>query len=197
MIGRCDNDGLWGGATVVPSSPGLGTRCTNRPGRGETTRQVVVLLYRHRESGRDRRQPPSRHTRKYAGGGWGRRVIQEHHSVDVYRLPTGVKIAEDIRLPPGSRVMAGQPEGLYVVSSSPPDPWTISLLATHPPGVRSAEKDRFRLEDHVTHYGENARPQDGVGMSLSWTLAAGCDEPGYHADWPDYFELVDYAPCSR
>lgn len=60
-------------------------------------------------------------------GGAGR-VIREHHSVDIYRLPTGVKIAEDIRLPVGSRVMMGRREGLYVVSSRPPDPWTVSVL---------------------------------------------------------------------
>ena len=60
-------------------------------------------------------------------GGAGR-VVQEHHSVDFYRLPSGVKIAEDIRLPLGSRVIVGQRDGLYAVSSSPPDPWTISVL---------------------------------------------------------------------
>ena len=63
--------------------------------------------------------------RREGGGG---RVVRAHHSVDIYHLPTGVKIAEDIRLPLGSRVMLGQREGLYVVSSSPPDPWTISVL---------------------------------------------------------------------
>ena len=60
-------------------------------------------------------------------GGAGR-VVREHHSVDLYRLPSGVKIIEDIPLPSGSRVMAGYRDGLYAVSGSPPDPWTISIL---------------------------------------------------------------------
>lgn len=59
--------------------------------------------------------------------GTGRRV-QDHQSVDFYRLPSGVKIAEDVGLPPGSRVITGHLDGLYAVSSSPPDPWTISVL---------------------------------------------------------------------
>lgn len=56
------------------------------------------------------------------------RVVEEHRAADVYLLRSGVKIAEDVPLPPGSRVMLGDRDGLYVVSAQPPEPWTISIL---------------------------------------------------------------------
>ncbi len=56
------------------------------------------------------------------------RVVREHHAVDLYHLGSRAKIGEDISLPPGVRVLAGGPQGLYAVSGEPPDPWTVSLL---------------------------------------------------------------------
>ena len=57
-----------------------------------------------------------------------RRVVEEHHSVDFYDLRTRVKIAEDVELPPITRVVAGGRRGLHAISEEPPNPWTISIL---------------------------------------------------------------------
>jgi hypothetical protein len=52
------------------------------------------------------------------------RTAHEHRRVDVYHLASRSKLAEDIPLPTGSRVLGGG-HGLYLLTSQPPEPWTI------------------------------------------------------------------------
>jgi hypothetical protein len=53
-----------------------------------------------------------------------RRVEQEHRRLDVYHLPSRTRIAENVRLPEGSRVLGGG-RYLYVLADQPPGPWRI------------------------------------------------------------------------
>lgn len=57
-----------------------------------------------------------------------------HHSVDVYRLPSGVRIAQDIPLPVGARVLCGG-SALYVLTGQPPEPWIVARMAFRSPGA--------------------------------------------------------------
>jgi hypothetical protein len=56
------------------------------------------------------------------------RVTTVHKTLDIYELSSQRKVAEDIRLPPGARVLAGGSNGLYVLVGGPPDPWTVALF---------------------------------------------------------------------
>ncbi len=53
------------------------------------------------------------------------RAAGEDRRVDVYHLPSRSKLAEDVPLPDGSRVLGGG-RGLYLLTAQPPEPWTIA-----------------------------------------------------------------------
>lgn len=55
-------------------------------------------------------------------------VVETHRLLDVYRLSSRTKIAEDLPLPDGVKVLAGGATGLWGIARGPPDPWTIYLL---------------------------------------------------------------------
>ncbi|MHB1168959.1 MAG: hypothetical protein ACYC28_06715 [Longimicrobiales bacterium] len=50
------------------------------------------------------------------------------YSVDIYSVSSGQKLAEEVPLPSGARVVGGG-QYLYVVTSQPPDGWTILRLS--------------------------------------------------------------------
>lgn len=53
------------------------------------------------------------------------RILEEHRTVDIYKIPDGGKVGEDIRLIPGARVMGGGSKGLYLLVGQPPRDWTL------------------------------------------------------------------------
>jgi hypothetical protein len=55
-------------------------------------------------------------------------ISTEHHRIDVYDLRTRTKIAEDVRLPAGSRMLGAGRRGLYVLTGGPPNAWMITRL---------------------------------------------------------------------
>jgi hypothetical protein len=57
------------------------------------------------------------------------RVSAEHRRIDIYNLHTRSKIAEDILLPSGSRVLATGRRGVYLLLDQPPNPWRIAYAA--------------------------------------------------------------------
>lgn len=60
-------------------------------------------------------------------------LSSSHESLDVYHLPTGRKLYQDIVLPEGARVLAGGPT-LAILVSSPPQPWRIEKFTVANPG---------------------------------------------------------------
>lgn len=52
------------------------------------------------------------------------RMSVSHDRIDIYHLPSRSKIAEDISLPAGARVLGGG-ESLHLLTAQPPDPWRI------------------------------------------------------------------------
>lgn len=50
-----------------------------------------------------------------------------HDQLDIYDIPTRMKVAEGIAIPRGSRVLGGG-TALFLLVSSPPGPWTIKRL---------------------------------------------------------------------
>ncbi len=60
-------------------------------------------------------------------------LSSSHESLDVYHLPTGRKLYEDIVLPEGARVLAGG-STLAILASSPPQPWRIEKFKLAIPG---------------------------------------------------------------
>lgn len=53
-------------------------------------------------------------------------INTRHDRVDIYDIGSRRKVAEDIALPQGSRVLAGG-SGLYLLVGQPPDPWAIAV----------------------------------------------------------------------
>lgn len=53
------------------------------------------------------------------------------YSLDIYSASSGRKLAEEVALPPGARVLAGG-QHLYVLTSQAPESWTILRLSPKP-----------------------------------------------------------------
>lgn len=58
-------------------------------------------------------------------------VLQEHSRLDVYNVRSLSKVAVDVAIPPGMRILTGR-DGLYVLAASPPQPWTIARMRMRP-----------------------------------------------------------------
>lgn len=58
-----------------------------------------------------------------------------HDRLDIWDLNRKVKIAEDISLPDGARVLGGG-SALYLLTNSPPEPWTILRASPEPANWR-------------------------------------------------------------
>lgn len=68
------------------------------------------------------------------------RAETTHERMDVYHVVEQAKVAEGIPLPTGARVLGGGSDGVYMLVSGPPYPWTIAVgrLAT---GLRALPRD--------------------------------------------------------
>ncbi|MDP2959521.1 MAG: hypothetical protein Q8N53_24085 [Longimicrobiales bacterium] len=63
-------------------------------------------------------------------------LSSNQESLDVYHLPSGRKLYEDITLPLGARVLAGG-RSLALLVSTPPEPWRIETFALRTPEQRA------------------------------------------------------------
>ena len=61
----------------------------------------------------------------------GRAAVTIHERLDIYDLPGRRKIAEDVRLPPSSRVVGGG-SALFVLATQPPRSWTVLSARPRP-----------------------------------------------------------------
>jgi hypothetical protein len=50
--------------------------------------------------------------------------IVHHERLDLYHLPTRARIAENVVVPEGTRMVVGTPDGLWFASAEPP--WTLT-----------------------------------------------------------------------